>query len=226
MPNLPLLLGHRGTGFSALVAENSFLAFDTALEHGCDGFEFDVRVTGCGRAVTCHDVEVRGITVARAEADELTDLPVLEDVLLRYGSRAFLDIELKVGGIESKVLTALREHPPERGFVVSSFIPEILLDLQLRSATVPTGIICEKASQLTRARTLDASFMIVHRSLIDRELVREMHEAGKKIFVWTLNDKDTMLRHADWGVDGIISDDTQLLVRTFYGDQPRSRGKT
>ena len=37
---------------------------------------------------------------------------------------------------------------------------------------------------------------------------------------------DTMLRHADWEVDGIIADDTQLLVRTFYGDQPRSRGQT
>jgi glycerophosphoryl diester phosphodiesterase len=226
MPDLPLLLGHRGTGFSALVAENSFAAFDTALAHGCDGFEFDLRVTGCGRAVVCHDASTRGITVARAQADQLTDLPLLEDVLLRYGPKAFLDIELKIGGIESKVLTALREHPPERGFVVSSFIPEVVLDLQLRSATVPTGIICEKPSQLARAKTLEVSFVIVHRSLIDRELVHEMHEAGKKIFVWTLNDKDTMLRHADWEVDGIIADDTQLLVRTFYGDQPRSRGQT
>jgi glycerophosphoryl diester phosphodiesterase len=226
MPNLPLLLGHRGTGFSALVAENSFAAFDTALEHGCDGFEFDVRVTGCGRAVVCHAASIRGVTVARAQADQLTGLPVLEDVLQRYGANAFLDIELKVGGIESKVLTALREHPPERGFVVSSFIPKVVLELQFRSATVPTGIICEKPGQLARARSVGTGFVIVHSSLLDRELVREFQETGKKIIVWTVNDKNTMLRHADWGVDGIISDDTQLLVRTFYGDQPRSRGKS
>jgi glycerophosphoryl diester phosphodiesterase len=223
MPNLPLLLGHRGTGFSALVAENSFAAFDAALAHGCDGFEFDVRVTGCGRALICHDATANGIRVARAEADQLTDLPVLEDVLQRYGPKAFLDIELKVRGLESKVLTALREHPPERGFVVSSFIPEVILDLQLRSATVPTGIICEKPGQLARARTLPASFVIVHRSLVDRELVHELHEAGKMILGWTVNDRDSMLRHAEWEIDGIISDDTQLLVRTFYGDQPRSK---
>jgi len=211
MPNLPLLLGHRGTGFSALVAKNSFAAFDTALEHGCDGFEFDVRATGCGRALVCHDATARGIT---------------EDVLKRYGPRAFLDIELKVRGIESKVLTALRECPPEHGFVASSFIADVVLDLQLRSATIPTGIICEKSGQLARARTLPASFVIVHRSLLDRELVRELQDDGKKILVWTVNDKDTMLRHADWGVDGIISDDTQLLVHTFHGEQPQSRGKT
>lgn len=226
MPTLPLLLGHRGTGCSALIEENSFAAFDTALAHGCDGFEFDVRVTGCGRAVTCHDAEVRGITVARAETDQLLDLPILEDVLQHYGSKAFLDIELKVGGMESKVLTLLRQHPPEHGFVVSSFIPDVVLDLQLRSATIPTGIICEKPGQLTRTRSLGTEFVIVHHSLLDRELVQELHEVGKKIFVWTVNDRDMMLRHADWGVDGIISDDTQLLVRTFYGYQPRSRGKT
>jgi glycerophosphoryl diester phosphodiesterase len=226
MPNLPLLLGHRGSGFSALVAENSFEAFDTALEGGCDGFEFDVRVTGCGRALICHDAKVRGITVAGAEADQLTDLPILEDVLERYGPKAFLDIELKVRGIESRVLTALRQYPPERGFVVSSFIPEVVLELQLRCATVPTGIICEKPSQLGRSRKLSTAFLIVHRSLLDRELVREIQEAGRRIFVWTINDRDTMLRHADWGVDGIISDDIQLLVRTFRGDQARSKGKT
>ncbi len=30
-----------------------------------------------------------------------------------------------------------------------------------------------------------------------------------------MNDQEAMLRLADLGVDGIISDDTELLVRTF-----------
>jgi glycerophosphoryl diester phosphodiesterase len=226
MPNLPVLLGHRGTGFSALLQENSFEAFDTALEHGCDGFEFDVRVTACGRALICHDARIKGITVARAQAHQLTDLPLLEDVLQRYAPRAFLDIELKVPGIESKVLTALHEYPPERGFVVSSFIPEVVLDLKTRSATLPTGIICEKPAHLTGSRTQPADFLIVHRSLIDRQLVGEVQQAGKKIFVWTVNDRETMLRHADWRVDGIISDNTELLVRTLHRDQTGSRKET
>jgi glycerophosphoryl diester phosphodiesterase len=226
MLHFPLLLGHRGTRFSAQAPENSFKAFDAALEHGCDGFEFDVRVTGRGRALICHDARIKGIIVARAQANELTDLPLLEDVLQRYGPRAFLDIELKVPGLESKVLTMLREHPPERGFVVSSFIPEVVLELRLRSATVPTGIICETAGQLARARTLAADFVIVHRSLIDQALLREIQQAGRKIFVWTVNDKETMLRHSEWGVDGIISDDTQLLVSTLRGARTRPRAKT
>jgi len=30
-------------------------AFNLALEHGCDGFEFDVRYTQDDRAVICHN---------------------------------------------------------------------------------------------------------------------------------------------------------------------------
>ena len=42
-----------------------------------------------------------------------------------------------------------------------------------------------------------------------------MHNAGKNLLTWTVNDPDVMLRLADWGVDGIISDETELLVQTF-----------
>jgi glycerophosphoryl diester phosphodiesterase len=45
--------------------------------------------------------------------------------------------------------------------------------------------------------------------------VQALHVAGKTMFTWTVNDKKTMQRLADWGVDGIISDDPQLLATTF-----------
>jgi glycerophosphoryl diester phosphodiesterase len=46
-------------------------------------------------------------------------------------------------------------------------------------------------------------------------LVQEAHDAGSKLLVWTVNDVKAMLLLADWGVDGIISDDTKLLAQTF-----------
>ncbi len=214
MPNLPLLLGHRGARASAHVPENTLPAFDLCLEHGCDGFEFDLRLTACGRALVCHDPKVRGITVSRATSGQLTDLLRLEDVLQHYGRRGFLDIELKVKNLESKTLAALRETPPERGCVVSSFVPDIVMELRGRSATVPVGIICEKPAQLARSRKLPVDYVIVHQSLADQALIDELQKMGRKVLVWTVNEKDKMLLLADWGVDGIISDQTELLVRT------------
>jgi glycerophosphoryl diester phosphodiesterase len=91
----PLLLGHRGAPKYA--PENSVAAFDLALRHGCDGFEFDVRYTRDGRCVICHDAHHRNRPIDACLSDEL-DLPSAEDVIRSYGTRAYLDIELKVSG--------------------------------------------------------------------------------------------------------------------------------
>jgi glycerophosphoryl diester phosphodiesterase len=222
MGNLPLLLGHRGARASASVAENTFASFDLALRHGCDGFEFDVRLTGDGSAVVCHDPRVGKVTVARAKSGQLAQLPRLDELVRDYGARAFLDIELKVEDLESKILEILHRYPPEVGYVVSSFIPDVVMNLEARSAAVSVGIICETTDELARWPNLRLDFVIVHHALVEEELVQRVQSAGLKILVWTVNDPQAMLRFAGWGVDGIISDETELLVRTLR----RSRANT
>ncbi len=219
----PLLLGHRGARVSISVPENTFGSFDLAIEHGCDGFEFDVRLTACGRALVCHDPRVGAVTVARATRRQLLDLPRLEAVLQRYGRRVFLDIELKVSGLEPKVLAALRDLPPEHGYVVSSFLPDVLMELRARSAAIILGIICEKPAQLARWRKLPVEYLAAHESLIDQALVEQVHSAARKLLAWTVNDSDSMLRLANWGVDGIVSDDTKLLVATLRSPSAAKR---
>jgi glycerophosphoryl diester phosphodiesterase len=152
----PLLLGHRGARAVRSVPENTFACFDRALAEGCDGFEFDVRLTADGEAVVCHDPKVGRFQVARTAARQLPALPRLRDVLARYRG-AFLDIELKVPGLERIVVEILREHRPRR-FVVSSFLPGVLTarhrrdhpagpDLRNQS---PTGPLDSTPSQLCR----------------------------------------------------------------------------
>src|SRR5262249_46597695 len=100
MLDSPLLLGHRGAGVSSSVPENTIASFDHCLEQGCNGFEFDVRRTSCGCAIVTHDAKLKGLEVATTPAEQLTGVVHLEDVLKRYAGRAFLDIELKVSGLE------------------------------------------------------------------------------------------------------------------------------
>jgi len=215
MSDRPLLLGHRGARASSGVAENSLASFDLALQHGCDGFEFDLRLTGCGRALVCHDPEVEGITVARAKPDQLRQLPVLRDVLQRYARRAFLDVELKVPDLESQVLVDLGEFAPERGYVVSSFLPEVLTALRVRSGAITLGILCDRPDMLARWCEFPVEYIVPQHHLVTRQLVDQVHNAGRKLLTWTVNDKSAMLRLAEWGVDGIISDETELLARTL-----------
>jgi glycerophosphoryl diester phosphodiesterase len=239
----PLLLGHRGARKYAL--ENSLAAFDLALEHGCDGFEFDLRATADRRLLVCHDPAFAGVEIEKETYEALREKsgsklpptimkagrrkapgkplpPCLEEVLERHAHRAFLDIELKVAGLERAVVALLRERPPQRDYVVSSFLAEVVRNIAWRDPAIPTGFICKQRSELARWPALPVSVVILKSSLVDRELAEEVHAAGRKLFVWTVNREREMRRLAEWGVDAIISDDTRLLARTFSGRTPRA----
>jgi len=211
----PLLLGHRGARARKSIPENTFASFDQALADGCNGFEFDVRLSADRCALVCHDPHSGGVEIARASRDQCLSLPRFEDVVDRYHARAFLDIELKVRGLEGIVAAALKEHWPERGFVVSSFLPEVVRAMHAKDAAIPVGLICETREELLLWTDLPIQYVIPHRKLVGARLVQDVQRAGKKILVWTVNSRAEMEKFGDWGVDGIISDDTRLLARTL-----------
>jgi glycerophosphoryl diester phosphodiesterase len=211
MPSRPLLLGHRGARGQKSIPENTLASFDLALAQGCDGFEFDVRLSEDGQAVICHDASTRGLEIALCSAEELA-LPLLQEVLTRYQGSAFLDIELKVTGVERIIADLLRDHAPARGYVISSFLPEVLQTLHVIDAAIPLGLICETREQFSLWPTLPVVYVIPHYKLVQRSVIAKIKTAGKKIFVWTVNVPSDMKRFSAWGVDGIISDYPKRLA--------------
>ncbi len=230
-----LLLGHRGARLPHL-PENTLAAFDLALQAGCDGFEFDVRASRDRQLVIVHDARVCGLEVAgstyaelqqrweervvprlpltqrRSRSHEQLALPCLQDVLQRYAGRAFLDIELKVEGLEDAVLRALADQRPNR-FIVSSFLPQVLTGVHEMDEQVPLGLICESARQLAQWPKLPVSFVVPQHKLVSQELIDDLHSAGKKVIVWTVNREEDVRRFVGWGVDAIVSDEPEMLVR-------------
>ena len=146
-------------------------------------------------------------------ASKSLSLPTLEDVLRQFAHRAFLDIELKVAGLVQQTLSELRKHPPQKGYVVSSFLPGVLKKIHDLDAAIPLGLLCDTRDQLRAWRQTPAEWLIPQCDLADGELVELVHAAGKKIMVWTVNRAERMHEFATWGVDAIISDETELLVR-------------
>jgi glycerophosphoryl diester phosphodiesterase len=225
----PLLLGHRGVrplpclglrwrkpGFPA---ENTLAAFDYAVASGCDGFEFDVRFTRDRRSVLCHDAKLNRREVADTEYAGLErrsgyNLACLEDVLARYSARTYLDIELKVPGNEEAVVAALRDNPPQRGYVVSSFLPEVLMRLHEIDPALPLGYICEHQEEVPRWTDLPVTVILPHHALVSQRLIDDLHQRNTEVLTWTVNDPEDMVRLASWGVDGLISDDPRLLANT------------
>ena len=210
----PLLLGHRGARAFRQIPENTLASFEHCLHDGCDGFEFDVRRSADGQGVICHDATIGGMLIENTASKSLP-LPTLEDVLRQFAYRAFLDIELKVAGLERQTLAELLKHPPQKGYVVSSFLPDVLTVIHDLDPAIPLGFLCETQDQLRGWREMPAEWVISQFELADGELVELFHAAGKRILVWTVNRAERMREFAERGVDAIISDETELLVRSL-----------
>lgn len=225
LPDKILLLGHRGARRGLLrdsAPENTIAAFDLALDRGADGFEFDVRLTGDGKSIICHDPKFHRLVVRRnslkrlftaASSDGETPA-TLEDVLSQYGGSAFLNIEVKVRGMEDLVAHAVKRSRPQRYFI-SSFLPSVIRGLHAQDPSLVLGSLAQTRWQLRRWKTLPAHYVVPHYRLLSRRLIAQLHDAGRLVVTWTVNDRKKMLRAARLGVDGIISDDTKLLVETL-----------
>ncbi|MEO6119778.1 MAG: glycerophosphodiester phosphodiesterase [Terriglobales bacterium] len=220
----PLLLGHRGARFYA--PENTLAAFDLALAHGCDGFELDVRMSADLHPIIVHDPHLEDVVIADFVAEKIfaiqNTIPPMWQVFERYAATAYLNVELKVTGLEGRIAELLETYPPTKGFMVSSFLPEAIRAMHTLAPNVPMGYICRRKDLLKHWRLLPITHVVLHHSLITPEIVGEVRAEKKQIFVWTVNKRQNIEAMAAHGVDGIISDDTRLLCDVF-GVAPRGR---
>ena len=233
----PLLLGHRGCRLRGF-HENFHSAYAHALKEGCDGFEFDVRLTSDQRPVCIHNPAVGNLDVSTSSYEQLSiqyiknhrpkesesseAFPCLPDVLEAYQRTAFLDIELKVPGLEKFTLQLLKRYPIRRGYVISSFLPEVVCELAELAPTelgspASIGFIFDLVAGLKAWPNFPCSWVIPSRKLVTQDLVNAVHDAGRKLMTWTVNDPEEMERFAGWGVDALVSDDPGLLSRTVRG---------
>ncbi len=223
-----LLLGHRGC--RGEFTENTFAAFDHALESGCDGFELDVRLTADGVPVIWHDARLRGRFVSRQSFAGLrercavagrrsgaVELCELEAVLARYRQVAWIDVELKVRGLETLVAGLLRRYRPAKGFVVSSFRPAMLREVHRVDAGLPLGYIFDRMPGERSWKELPIEFVKPSARLVTAARVREFHGAGLKVLTWTVNYPATARRMSEAGVDGMIGDDPAWLAENGAG---------
>ena len=82
---------------------------------------------------------------------------------------------------------------------------------------VRLGLICENSRQLQHSPILPVQAIMIHLKLVTKSLIEELHAAGRQVFAWTVNKEAEMRSFAELGVDGLISDDTRLLAKTFGG---------
>lgn len=154
-------------------------------------------------------------------------IPTLDEVLAAFKGRAMILVELKTRGIEQKVAQAVREAGMQDCVVLQSFdaesvrimcelLPETLAGVLYRDTWIldPAGRGRRIAEQ---AREVGASFAGMNVGAISAELVKALKNGGIDVFAWTADD-DWVFEHLiKAGVDGIITNYPERLLR-FLGE--------
>jgi glycerophosphoryl diester phosphodiesterase len=96
-------------------------------------------------------------------------------------------------------------------------LPGVLRELHRIDESLVLGTLCQTSWQLRRWERLPVACVLPQYHLLTRRLVEEIHAAKKLVIVWTVNGARRILRAANLGVDGIISDDTKLSKHTLAG---------
>jgi glycerophosphoryl diester phosphodiesterase len=204
-----LRLAHRGDARRA--PENTLAAIEAALAiAGCDGVEFDVRLSADGVPVLLHDetltrVQGRPERVDALTARTLEDLgvPSLADVLAAVPHRARLNVELK--GRHDRVVVevlAAGRGPGLVNAVVSSFDPDTLERVAGLAPAWPRWLNSWdlSAGTIRRAAELGCRAVSVDFHVIDRGSIAAARVADLEVSAFTVRRRDTFGRLQRLGV--------------------------
>lgn len=230
---------HRGA--SGNYPENTMLAFQKALEAGCEGIEFDVQLTRDGELVIIHDETVDRTSNGTGWVRDMTyeelcqldfsykwsgQLPFQKIPTLREYFELVKDldivsnIELKTGvyeypGIEAAVYALIKEYGLEKKVVVSSFNHLSVLRMKALDPAIECGFLSE--AWLLEAGSYVSRYGVEdfhpHFAMLTDTMVAELRAHNVGINTWTVNDPEDIRRMIHFKVDGIISNYPERVTR-------------
>ena len=214
-----LILAHRG--YHAAFPENTFGAFEAAVNMGVSGIETDVRLSKDYAPVLVHDRVVGGYPVAELTRGELEqvmghEVPTLDEALEHFRN-ALWNIEVKAAVALPLVIRILEKHHETHRIVVTSFRHD-LVGICASSLKVNCGLLVAH-----RPQTLDSLLADLNHSdnprinhivwdyeVMDENLLKETAANGFRNFVFGPVTKAEHDICRELGVDGVITDYPQL----------------
>ena len=229
-----MIMAHRG--YSAAAPENTIPAFQKCIDNRFSAAELDVQMLGDGTIVVLHDDSLKRTTgidknVWEVSYDDIKDLdngsffndsfagtkiPTLDEVLGLAGQgddRLYLNIEIKRNGHDDGIVEEVVEIIRKNNYMdccdVTSQDYETLEEVRKVDPEVLTAY--TSVIGIGDLESLEAADIIsIQETFATYENIDRIHRAGKRVFVWTVNEEDTMKKLVSLNVDAILTNDPAL----------------
>jgi glycerophosphoryl diester phosphodiesterase len=220
----PIAMAHRGGSSEA--PENTMPAFEHAIvELGYRYVETDAQVTADGVLLAFHDDDLlrtcgrAGVIstlpfdeVSSARVDGTEPIPLMDDLLGAW-PEARVNIDCKSNAAVEPMVELMRRHDCLDRVCIGSFDDRRMARLRTLLGPRACTSFAQRETALFKftgrttgglAAQIPATFRRV--AVPTRRFVRRAHERGIVVHVWTINERDDMIRFLDLGVDGLITD--------------------
>ena len=234
-----LNFAHRGSLTEA--PENTLSAVQKALEHGAKAIELDVQLTKDDELIVIHDHHLRRFTKQTSKrikdltVKEIKNLDIgsafspafkgetlatLDEILALCPKEVLLNIEIKnipviYKGIEEKLLHCLERHQRLNHTIVSSFDHVALQNIQELNADVKVGVLFYyrmiKPWEYIKNSGLKAYSIHLNDVTVDEETIKRSHDAGLKIYAYTVNEFSRYKELIEAGMDGVFSNNPDIF---------------
>jgi glycerophosphoryl diester phosphodiesterase len=236
-----MVIAHRG--FSGDAPENTLAAFQKAIEVDSDMMEFDVHISRDGQVVVIHDDTLERTTNGHGQVADYTlkelkqldagfwfakrfsgeTIPTLEEALQLAKGRILVNIEIKDGSLGQYTITDLadrtlqevRKAAMAEQVIFSSFYPPALERIQERDSRVWVALLYHRSWQSIPQVTGGKSFSILNlrNSFLTKGKIARIHQEGMRVNTYTVNAAAQMERFIRWGIDGIITNHPDRLIK-------------
>lgn len=215
------IIAHRGA--SGSYPENTLLAIQQALLAKADGIEIDVFCVE-NELVVIHDEDVGRTTngtgflqdftlrqLQQLDAGSGQQVPTLWQVLQLVNNQTLLNIELKGADTAEPLVSLLQKAETELGtkpdkLLISSFNHHLLKQIQNHRPDLKLGALTASLPLDYAAFASELGAWSVHcdKGFINQQMVKDAHQRGLKVLVYTVNDAVTATKMQQLGVDGIF----------------------
>ena len=217
------VIAHRGFWKTEGSAQNSIAALEKAAEEKLYGSEFDVQVTLDGKLIVNHDAKFQGFVIAETPYKQLKKirlnngekLPNLKKYL-KKGKKLDIQLILEIKSHKSK------EVEDKMAADIVKMVKKMGLEKQVEYIAFSLNV-CEQLAKLTpeseiaylngdvtpaELKKKGINGIDYHYNVIEKhpEWVKEAHDLGMKVNVWTVNKEDMMKKLIDRKVDYITTD--------------------